>query len=109
VATVVVMSEDPGATNAGHAAGVGDGLVGERLCRATEGEQVELGPGEIAVVGNPAAFGPVSEPGGVAPVAAFESRDHYQREYYENNDSGHGSNHAINQIQPQLALLTVFH
>jgi hypothetical protein len=40
------------------------------------------------------------------PVAAFESRDHGQCEYYEDDDSGHGSNYAIAQIQPQLALLT---
>jgi hypothetical protein len=40
------------------------------------------------------------------PVAAFESRDHGQREYCEDNDSGHGSKYSIAQIQPQLAILT---
>jgi hypothetical protein len=102
-----VVGEDAGTADAHDGAGGGSGLVGERLCRATEGEQVELGPGEIAVVGRLTAQGP--EAVGVAPVADFESRDHYQREYCENYDSGHGSNLATNQIPPQLALLTIMH
>jgi hypothetical protein len=104
--TPVVVGEMPGPAEADDAAGGRERLVGEGLGCAPKGEQVELGPGQIAVVRNPGAVGVVSEPGCMPPVAAFESRDHGQREYYEDDDSGHGSNYPIAQIQPQLALLT---
>jgi hypothetical protein len=99
----VVLAEVQAVRDPDQAALMGEWLAGEGLNRAAEGEQVELGPGEIAVFGTPGAVGSVSEPGGVPPIAAFESRDHCQHEYCENDDSGHGSNYALRQIPPQLA------
>jgi hypothetical protein len=64
--------------------------------------QVQLGPGQVTVTRR------AIQVGGVPTVADLECCDQGQYEYCDHHDSVHGSNLATNQIQPQLALLTVF-
>lgn len=79
-------------------------VVGSRL--VAEGEQVELDAGPVAVV---VVKGPVEAGRSrcLTTVRALQSRDQ-QQGHEDEQESCHGSNYPLSQIEPRVALLTGF-
>ena len=88
----VMPVEMPGATEREHLF-AGERTVAEGLGPAREREQVELGPGGVPILADPAAVEAGTETGRVATMGQFKSRDDGQCEYCQDNDSAHGSNY----------------